>query len=1014
MLQTPPHRHPPHRKLSRNRRLILSLASSVPHITQPSQWDCGLTCVSMVLKSLKLYSQSDPVDLRLFVHRDAVENGSVWTIDLAYLFRAFGVSDFTYYTSHIGVNFHYAQKSYYRSAFPTDSRRIHSLFADAHDSGVRVVPLLLPLDDIKRFLSSGRYAVLMLVNLNAINCRVCRRRERNVAICVKRTRWQRLGLGWLCGNPQDVIDEMETERPVDFDVGVDSYLYLSEYNTGMDSGDEEDNEADCDSGVALISAKSQKRTKKRRHDFAAGVGNYSKREIDPHVAIPVLPVSQPASTSNESSTFHHSNRMAPRKFTERTPLLDHAAKPTNLQQSMSSSYTSNAGHPLRRINSNSSVHTYRAYAENSVVDSAESFSIVKTVSNTVSWIGAFVFRSNDNEDDRVSASQNTTPLLTARYEAALQMPNTSFEITPPQISISTSSISGSLNSSEQTPKASKLTTKVPPGVGIVSTVHDENFSDRVEGGHPSLKHRVNSAAASISSVQPPTVKSQTGSASTSPLRPGSVFAAFQQSKKQEEKLSLHESPANIVPQFRFPMGATLSPNEQQPSMSPSPSPIPSFLSFLTPREHPSERKHRAFSIPGTDSEKLAAVAATAASRTSNTTTALSKTAGLMSEFERNENSVFFAGSGGGGGRRKGVVSFAANHVISPEKGVTLVSPSPLSAATASQSPPPSPAVSRRDEIFGNKAATAKVGSNSATSRRDEIFGRLSKASSAAPTASGGSTSSSTTTPPTSRRDEIFGKCVASAAESSSSNKLSNGVGNYGNALAAGSGAEAKVEPPEQERRSSLSFWDLRKRILQQETTVDESSDSTGEEEEEEKEDPEGSSASGSHLRNNHQQSAVPSHQRYPQQFKNDGESECSGDGFESDEDYESEDEYWSVSDGDNDGHNKWGPSCFGNIFQSGQLLGNSGSVPGVLSNWFGKRSDDGRGNLLANNSDDTPLEFEGHYILFIGYDAKTDGFIYRDPGTEERLCVMDSFAVEHARAGVPGSDHDVIVVRAGK
>jgi hypothetical protein len=62
------------------------------------------------------------------------------------------------------------------------------------------------------------------------------------------------------------------------------------------------------------------------------------------------------------------------------------------------------------------------------------------------------------------------------------------------------------------------------------------------------------------------------------------------------------------------------------------------------------------------------------------------------------------------------------------------------------------------------------------------------------------------------------------------------------------------------------------------------------------------------------------------------------------------------------------------------------------------------------HSKDTVEEFAGHYILFVGYDPDTDGFLYRDPGTMEALCVMDGDEVERARSS-PGTDHDVIVVR---
>ncbi|KAJ3307609.1 hypothetical protein HDU76_004496 [Blyttiomyces sp. JEL0837] len=157
----------PFRKLPPNYEPPLS--SIIPHIQQRSSWDCGLACVSMVLTALgKVHC--DPIQLRALI-----VNESVWTIDLAYLFKHFGVEDFTYYTSYIGVNWQYASKvPFYKDTISLDMRRVHLLFAAAHESGVRVVPMVLSLDDMRRFLMSGQYAILMLVDLRFLECGVCK------------------------------------------------------------------------------------------------------------------------------------------------------------------------------------------------------------------------------------------------------------------------------------------------------------------------------------------------------------------------------------------------------------------------------------------------------------------------------------------------------------------------------------------------------------------------------------------------------------------------------------------------------------------------------------------------------------------------------------------------------------------------------------------------------------------------------------------------------------------------
>eukprot|EP00842_Homolaphlyctis_polyrhiza_P000375 jgi/Hompol1/1338/HPOL_005566-RA len=102
---------------------------------------------------------------------------SLWTIDLAYILRHFNIADFTMYTSYIGVNWRNATKHFYKDSLSEDVQRIRSLFANARESAVRVVPLILSMDDICRFLISNRYAIIVLVNATMIKCRTCRRIE---------------------------------------------------------------------------------------------------------------------------------------------------------------------------------------------------------------------------------------------------------------------------------------------------------------------------------------------------------------------------------------------------------------------------------------------------------------------------------------------------------------------------------------------------------------------------------------------------------------------------------------------------------------------------------------------------------------------------------------------------------------------------------------------------------------------------------------------------------------------
>ncbi|KAI8920327.1 Guanylyl cyclase [Powellomyces hirtus] len=147
----------------------MSLVDHIPHRRQLSNWDCGLACVSMVLASLH-----HPHTLLGLRGSNAVRDG-VWTIDLAYLLRKYGIDDFTYYTSYIGVNQQYNRTQFYSATISHDRSRVHSLFAGAHDNNVRVVAWTLPIDDMIRFLDSNRYAIIILVDLNLLHCRNCKK-----------------------------------------------------------------------------------------------------------------------------------------------------------------------------------------------------------------------------------------------------------------------------------------------------------------------------------------------------------------------------------------------------------------------------------------------------------------------------------------------------------------------------------------------------------------------------------------------------------------------------------------------------------------------------------------------------------------------------------------------------------------------------------------------------------------------------------------------------------------------
>ncbi|KAL1365276.1 guanylyl cyclase 1 isoform X2 [Arachis duranensis] len=84
-----------------------SLFVDVPHVNQIYTWDCGLACVSMVLKTIGVNDR----DIQALA--ELCCTNSIWTVDLAYLLQRFSVA-FSYFTVTFGANPNYSVESFYK------------------------------------------------------------------------------------------------------------------------------------------------------------------------------------------------------------------------------------------------------------------------------------------------------------------------------------------------------------------------------------------------------------------------------------------------------------------------------------------------------------------------------------------------------------------------------------------------------------------------------------------------------------------------------------------------------------------------------------------------------------------------------------------------------------------------------------------------------------------------------------------------------------------------------------
>ncbi|KAI9295248.1 hypothetical protein K502DRAFT_365176 [Neoconidiobolus thromboides FSU 785] len=147
--------------------------SSVPHLMQEHNWDCGLACVGMVLRALGGYT----VTLPELANEVASEN--VWTIDLCYLLAHHASwCDFTYYTTFLGANpDHLNDEPFYKNTSATELARVNQMFNLANRYNISILRMLFPIEDYKRFLVHRKFAIIALVNAELLKCSHCEQQK---------------------------------------------------------------------------------------------------------------------------------------------------------------------------------------------------------------------------------------------------------------------------------------------------------------------------------------------------------------------------------------------------------------------------------------------------------------------------------------------------------------------------------------------------------------------------------------------------------------------------------------------------------------------------------------------------------------------------------------------------------------------------------------------------------------------------------------------------------------------
>ncbi|MED6150803.1 Complement component 1 Q subcomponent-binding protein, mitochondrial [Stylosanthes scabra] len=139
-----------------------SLFLDVPHVSQIYTWDCGLACVSMVLKTIGVN------DCGIQALAELCSTNSIWTVDLAYLLQRFSVA-FSYLTVTFGANPNYSVESFYKEELPNDLVRVDMLFQKAVEAGIDIQCRSLSGREISILILSGKYIAVALVDQSKLS-----------------------------------------------------------------------------------------------------------------------------------------------------------------------------------------------------------------------------------------------------------------------------------------------------------------------------------------------------------------------------------------------------------------------------------------------------------------------------------------------------------------------------------------------------------------------------------------------------------------------------------------------------------------------------------------------------------------------------------------------------------------------------------------------------------------------------------------------------------------------------
>lgn len=145
------------------------LELQLTHFHQRFYWDCGVSCVLMILPPPKrkhlLLNFSE-------VCKEEGFNKSTWSIDLCYLLKRYSVNHL-YCTVTPGIDPSYRGHSFYDKILQKDKERVTKRFLEAAEKGVMVRKASLSCQDLVRHLSKSG-PIILLTDASLLHCDICK------------------------------------------------------------------------------------------------------------------------------------------------------------------------------------------------------------------------------------------------------------------------------------------------------------------------------------------------------------------------------------------------------------------------------------------------------------------------------------------------------------------------------------------------------------------------------------------------------------------------------------------------------------------------------------------------------------------------------------------------------------------------------------------------------------------------------------------------------------------------